>query len=220
MRSILVTALVPLALFSGAAGSHYTPQGDSVIAFDVVRGGRPLGTHIVRFEQTGDQLRVITDVDLQVRIGPITVFNYEHDAVETWQDGTLSRFQSSTRKDGEDLDVDARLDGNTWQISGTDYSGDSLTNALPVSLALSSHWNGYDVSAGEIFNTETGEAMEVEFTDLGTETVTVMGDRIEAQRIRMEGTLAVDLWYGPNGEWLRCEFEARGETVEYIRVAA
>ena len=218
MRLVLASSLIPLILVCGTAGREYAPSADSVIAFGVERAGRPLGTHIVSFSQNGSQLEVTTDIDLQVRIGPITVFNYRHDAVEYWRDGRLMQFRSTTRKDGEDLDVSARLQGSEWQISGTDYGGDSLNHSLPVSLALSSHWNGYEVTANAIFNTETGDAMAVDITDLGTERLDIMGRRLEARHIRMEGTLVVDLWYGPDGEWVRCEFEARGETVEYIRV--
>ena len=39
----------------------------------------------------------------------------------------------------------------------------------------------------------------------------------EATRIRMAGSLTVDLWYGPDGEWVKCAFEARGETITYVR---
>lgn len=220
MRHLVLILLALLTAMGGASEANdRVPSGD-VIAFDVIRGGRDLGTHIVRFEDRGDRLDVSTEIDLRVRIGPVTVFHYSHDAVETWRNGRLVAFQSTTRKDGEDLTVSARRNGESWQVEGTDYEGEPLTATLPASLVLSSHWNGYDSSAAAIFNTETGDAMEVEITDLGRETITVMGQPVEARRIRMEGSLTVDLWYGPDGEWLKCAFEARGEQVEYVRVAA
>lgn len=219
MNRILLAGLAAIPLLTLPADANNAPSGDRVIAFDVLRGGRDLGSHVVRFDHNGDRLEVTTDVDLRVAFGPLTVFNYEHDAVEIWENGELVAFRSQTRKDGEDLTVSAERNGDSWTIDGTDYEGGPLTSTLPLSLALSSHWNGYDVSADTIFNTETGEGMPVEITDLGTETLTVMGDRIEARRIRLSGSLTVDLWYGPDGEWLKCAFEARGEQVVYVRVA-
>jgi len=220
MSRTLITALIPLTLAALPAEANNAPAGDSVIAFDVLRGGRDLGTHIIRFDRQGDRLDVTTDIDLRVAFGPLTVFRYEHDAIETWEGGELVAFRSETRKDGEDLTVTAERNGTSWTINGTGYDGDPLTNTLPLTLALSSHWNGYDASSDTIFNTETGEGMPVEIEDLGTEALTVMGERIEARRIRMSGSLTVDLWYGPDGEWLKCAFEARGEQVEYVRVEA
>jgi hypothetical protein len=217
MKHVIAICLGMLTLSSNVGGD-VAPQTVDIVAFDVVRGGRPLGTHIVRFQQSGDTLQVRTDIDLGVRFGPITVFRYEHDAVETWRDGVLVGFESTTLKDGKNLAVSAQMDGDTWQINAIDMDGDTIIGELPVSLALSSHWNGYDVTAREIFNTETGTGMAVSITDLGTSTIEVMGRQVSTRHIRMEGTLTVDLWYGADGEWLRCEFEARGETVEYVRV--
>lgn len=218
-HTIFASAALLAASGFPAVANDRVPAGE-VIAFDVMRDGRDLGTHVIRFEQAGGTMQVTSDIDLRVNIGPFTVFHYSHDAVETWRGGELVAFRSSTRKDGEDLTVSARRAGDRWQIEGTDYEGEALTASLPVSLALSSHWNGYDSAASAIFNTETGNAMEVEITDLGLETITVLGEPVEARHIRIEGSLTVDLWYGPDGEWLKCEFEARGEQVEYIRVAA
>ena len=58
--------------------------------------------------------------------------------------------------------------------------------------------------------------MEVTIDDLGIETLQIQGQNIEARHLRMTGSLTVDLWYGPDGQWLKCEFEARGETVTYV----
>ena len=108
------------------------------------------------------------------------------------------------------------LEGDDLAINGMTYDEEPVSLTLPATLALSSHWRGYDPSASAIFNTESGQEMEVTIDDLGIETLQIQGQNIEARHLRMTGSLTVDLWYGPDGQWLKCEFEARGETVTYV----
>lgn len=213
----LATAMCLLPLAAATAAADYIPRTDSVIAFDVMRGDSPMGTHVIRFDRDGDRLIAETEVDLEVSFGPVIFFRYEHEAREVWIDGELVEFASRTLKDGNRLEVDAEREGDMLAIEGETYEEDPIALSLPASLALSSHWRGYDASADAIFNTETGEEMPVEIEELGTETVSVGGREIEARRIRVVGSLALDLWYGPDGEWVKCEFEARGETITYVR---
>lgn len=219
-RTLALATVAALSLTNLSEAADFVPADDDIIAFDVIRDGRQLGTHIIRFERNGDALRVVSDIDLRVGLGPVTLFRYEHDATEYWEDGELVRFESRTLKDGERLQVSAERSGDQLDIDGMNYDAEPLNVQLPAALAVSSHWRGYSTDATAIFNTETGEAMDVVITDLGTESLTLNNQSITAQRFRMEGTLTVDLWYGPDGEWVKCEFEARGETVVYIRTDA
>jgi len=52
-------------------------------------------------------------------------------------------------------------------------------------------------------------------TDMGRESFDVGGTQIQAQRIRVQGTLTVDLWYDTSGRWVGCSFTARGQNVTY-----
>lgn len=215
MRHLTVLLALPL-LSVPAAATDYAPQADTVIAFDVIRGDSPMGTHTIRFERAGERLTATTEVDLRVRFGPVTFFRYTHEAREVWDGDRLVSFTSETLKDGNNLEVQAERSGDSLSIDGMTYDEQPVSLTLPASLALSSHWRGYDPSATVIFNTESGQEMEVVIDDLGTETITVRGEAIEAHRLRMAGSLTVDLWYGPDGQWVKCEFEARGETITYV----
>ena len=217
MKRLMISALMLPFMAGPAMATDFAPQSGSVIAFDVMRGDSPMGTHTITFERDGDRLVATTDVDLRVSFGPVTFFRYEHEAREVWMGDRLVSFTSETFKDGNDLEVEAERDGDELAIDGMTSEEEPVSLTLPASLALSSHWRGYDPTASVIFNTETGQEMEVEIEELGTESITVMGREIEATRIRMAGSLTVDLWYGPDGEWVKCAFEARGETITYVR---
>lgn len=218
MKTILTSCLMAVSLLAPAGATDLAAIPSSgAIEFDVYRGDNHFGTHILRFEQEGDVMRVVADVDLHVRIGPLTVFRYEHDSTETYLNGQLTRLEAETLKDGERLIVDLRRSGPVFTGRGTDTEGNALEIALPASLLPSSHWRGYSPDQQVILNTETGEEMPVTISDMGTQTLTIDGRAVDTTHIRIEGSLTLDLWYGPDGEWLRCQFSARGQDITYVR---
>ncbi|WP_421791660.1 DUF6134 family protein [Hyphobacterium sp.] len=218
-KSLLASLAVAFVALPGAAPAidrAAIPASNS-IEFDVYRGNSRFGSHILRFEEQGDQLRVVSDVDLRVRIGPITAFRYEHDSVEIYQDGELVSIEASTLKDGERLIVDIDRNGTQLVGRGTNAEGEPVDISHPLSLMPSSHWQGYSTGLSSVLNTETGEEMPVTVTELGTETLEINRQSVEARRVRLEGSLTLDLWYSAEGEWLRCQFSARGQDITYIR---
>lgn len=218
MRIILTSAMLIAALASPALAANREAVPDTgTIAFDVFRGDSRFGTHILRFEENGDELRVTTDVELRVRIGPLTVFRYEHDAVEVYEGGRLTRIDSTTLKDGEQLSVSLSRNGDVFSGQGFDEEGNRQPVSLPASLMPSSHWAGYAPGLDTVINTETGREMPVTITELGMTNIEVGGRQIEARHIRLEGSLTLDLWYDANGEWVRSLFSARGQDITYVR---
>ncbi|MGY6533521.1 DUF6134 family protein [Glycocaulis sp.] len=195
------------------------PRDGQVIAFDVYRGNSSFGTHEVRFERNGDELVANIEVRLRAGFGPVTVFRYEHDATERWNNGELVEKTARTLKDGNTYRVEARRNGRALEVDGVLPGGEAHEEEFPFNVTPSSHWRGYEPDLDRILNTEHGDAMEVRITDLGMDEIEADGTTIQARRIRLEGTLTVDLWYDENGFWAGCEFEARGQQIRYVRRA-
>jgi hypothetical protein len=70
-----------------------------------------------------------------------------------------------------------------------------------------------------MLDTETGGPMAVRVTEHGWESLDIGGRPVRAERVRVQGRIAVDLWYDERGRWVGCRFTARGQTIEY-RVAS
>ena len=197
LRLLATACLTVLSLVQPARAE--TPRD---LAFDVYRNGSAFGEHVVRFDDRADgSLQVMVDIALRVGFGPLTVFRYEHEAEEIWVDEDLVSLSASTLKDGERVRV--RL-----------TRGDPRNEAL-VDLIPSSHWSGYPPGLPAVLNTETGEPMPVEIEELGIETIRTQAGQIEARRIRMTGSVVVDLWYDLDGRWVGCAFSVRGQDIEY-----
>jgi len=220
-NTVLLAATLAIAVLASPAFASIPadPQGGETIRFDVYRGNSEFGTHEVRFSREGDELLAEISVRLRAGIGPVTVFRYEHDSTERWRDGQLVALEGETLKDGERFPVEAALNGSGIVSEGVLPEGEAHTEELPRDIIPSSHWRGYAENLSEILNTEHGDSMDVRITDMGMEEIEADGGTIQARRIRLEGTLTVDLWYDENGYWAGCAFEARDQNIRYVRQA-
>lgn len=189
----------------------WQPYDGAKINFDVLRKGKPFGTHAVTFDVLGDgSFTATTDVDLQVKIGPFTAFQYTLDSVETWRGNQLVSLKGKTNDDGKKSFVSAELNTNELEISGSAFSGTIATGIIP-----SSHWNKKQVQSDQMLSTESGEILSMQIVPKGRESVLIAGQTIEADRYLLDSDIDIDLWYDDLGRWVKLTFEARGQTIEY-----
>ncbi|MFW5661627.1 MAG: DUF6134 family protein, partial [Oceanicaulis sp.] len=152
-------------------------------------------------------------------LGSITAFRYEHDNTERWRDGNLVSLTARTLKDGETYEVSASLEGDALVVDGMTEAGESFTESYSPSLLPSSHWHGYPADVSAILNTEFGDRMDVTVSHIGETEIEGDGGMIAVDHYRLEGSLTVELYYDGNGRWAGCEFDARGQSVRYVRRA-
>ncbi len=184
----------------------------AVIDFTVLRKGKPFGRHVLTFERGADgALQVTTDVDLQVRIGPITAFKYRLDSVEEWVDGQLVALNGKSNNDGRKGKVLAARDDDNLIVDGSKFEG-----ALPLGTIPSSHWNRLQVYQNQMLSTETGEVLDIEVEIIGDDSVTVGDQQVDATHYRLTSDLTVDLWYDQQSRWVKLAFDVRGQSIEYV----
>lgn len=184
----------------------------AVINFSVLRKGKPFGRHILTFDRDeNDKLTVTTDVDLRVKIGPITAFRYRLDSVEEWVDGQLSSLNGTSNSDGRKSKIAAETFYDELKVESTSFKG-----TLPSTIIPSSHWNRLQVYQDRMLSTETGEVLDIEVETIGEDTVIVNGQEIAATHYRLQSDLTVDLWYDDQSRWVKLAFQVRGQDIEYV----
>ncbi|MEL6665866.1 MAG: DUF6134 family protein [Pseudomonadota bacterium] len=184
----------------------------AVIDFTVLRKGKPFGAHKLSFERAENgELTVTTDVDLQVKFGPITAFKYRLDSVENWIDGKLVSLSGKSNNDGRKGEVVAEVEDDQLVVDGTKFDG-----ALPLTTIPSSHWNRLQVYQGQMLSTETGEVLDIQVETLGEDVVQVNGQDVDATHYRLKSDITVDLWYDNQSRWVKLAFEVRGQNIEYV----
>ena len=209
-RTVLLGGLAGLA--GATLASPVRASGDS-IAFDVVREGQSIGSHRLRFDQTGGEVAVDIAIDLEVRFAWVPVFRYGHVNREIWRDGRLQRLDSRTHDDGRDHAVTARqVDGRLL------VDGDDGQIEVEPSVLTTSYWHPASMMQQRLLDTQRGRLAEVSTQLAGSDRLAVAGRQIVATRYDVLGDLTMTTWYGPEGQWSGLAFEARGSTITYRAV--
>jgi hypothetical protein len=193
-------------------GLVWTPRDGDVIRFDVLRQGKPFGTHEVKFDVLPDgTIEAHTYVKLRAGFGPIPLYRYDLQATERWQDGRLIGLEGEVYKDGKEGSVTAQADGDGIDIDGTGYDGTASAGIVPAS-----HWNIAQTQARVLLSSENGQLIDVSVRPEGREKLEIAGESVEANKFLLDSDIDVTLWYDDAGRWLKLSFSARGQEIDYI----
>ncbi len=191
--------------------SAWQPRDGEQLYFDVYRDGGKFGRHVVTFHRSGDELKVDSDIELRVDLGPLNVFHYIHTVAETWDAGRLEQVRSKTRKDGKWMQLAADDTANGLSVVGKAFKGVEPGPVIP-----STHWNIAEMRQPAMFSTETGEMLPMKVIDQGIEKVRVGASQIDARRYLVKSQMDVTFWYDAAGRWVKCAFATQGSKVEYV----
>lgn len=211
MRALVGLALAGGLMLAPAVVAQQAPPRE--LAFAVERDGAPFGTHRLSFSGSADALTVDIAIDLKVDFGPLTVFRYTHRNREAWQNGRLARIETRTNDDGDPFTVLGRASPAGFQLDQGEAAG-----LLPKDILPTSYWHRAALDRDLWLDTQSGRLRKVTIQRIGEEMISVAGETEKANRYRVSGDLAMDLWYLPNGEWAGLEFKARGSTIRYRRI--
>jgi hypothetical protein len=113
------------------------------LAFVVVREGREVGTHTVRFRAEAGLLRARSEVRIVVRLAGIPVFRYSHDTEEAWRGDRLVALDSRLDNNGRPGLCEARAEAAGLRLRGT--AGEAL---LPPIAAPLTWWRAATFAGG------------------------------------------------------------------------
>ncbi len=199
----MLLATPSLAAFGEDAGEY---------TFTVLRDGDPVGRHRFTYEREGDRIEIDEATDIEVKFAAIPLYTFEHEAHQLWQDGRAVRIDATTDDNGEELDITVRdtAQGYVRTVNGRVDRFDDNTAVLVF-------WNKDMLGHDSFLSAVEDKTLEVSFEDLGAETITVAGQKIEAQHYRMVGDEDRDLWFDPDGHIAKVAFRRYGADIEYVR---
>jgi Family of unknown function (DUF6134) len=191
--------LIFCLLIAGAGPLQAEPQQWS---FRVFLDDKPIGTHVftLRVQETVRELR--SEANFSVTFLGLTLYRYEHLAVERWQGDCLLSLEARTNDDGVRKNVQARLEGASLIV---DANG--RQEQLPGCLKTFAYWNPALLAADRLLNAQTGRLEKVSIQAQGPDQITnAKGRPSQANRFQISGPeQPITLWYDAASRWVGLE---------------
>ena len=206
-----------LALLTAAAlpGAVRAAQPDD-IHFDVHVAGSKVGHHSLSFTPgpDADQMTVRVDVRIRVRLFFVTVFDYTQTTEEVWQGDRLVSFTSTTI-DGDNRDEVTAVQGaEGLEVTSLRFGNRTLPADTWPSTAF---WRQDAVQRSQFLDAARGDIRKVAITELDLEFIDALEKRHLARRYHADTSRDFDVWYGPDGSWLKLQWSGYGMTADYRR---
>lgn len=183
----LLLAATPCAAWAAPASS---------LRFLVYRSGARVGEQVMRFSPSGEAMTVTADASIVIRLGPVVLVRYSHQARETWRGGRFERLQTATSSNGKRERVIAEREAGGVTIE----TASGLLRA-PGEASPFTHWNR-KAFAGPMFNPQTGRLLKVSAVSRGADKAArANGEAVAATRWAVRGEAEIDDWYDEAGTW-------------------
>ena len=182
--------------------------------FKVFLDQREIGFHDFRVSTLGEQLRMETTAEFDVKILFFNAYRYRHRNVELWDSDCLTSLNSSTDANGDDFMISGAVNDGRFIVS----DGDD-TESLPPCIQSFAYWNPKFLDATNLLNSQTGklESVSIDFED--EDVVQVNGTGINAHRYVIKAKdAAITLWYASaDARWLALQsIDDNGRTIRYV----
>lgn len=185
------------------------------LSFDVYLDDKKIGLHEVRISEEGDEKHVAVQANMQVNLLFITLFRYEHEAKERWQQGCIAELNTKTLDDGEYLEVTGvRLDKGLKVISNQE------SKVIDDCVRTFAYWDPQLLSSNYLLNTQNGkyESAELILEDEQPFTFNGMTYGQKRYRLNVGEDVVIQLWYDLDNSWQALEtMVAGGRKLRYLR---
>lgn len=193
-----------------APGSALAAASANPLTFDVVWSGDVIGAHVVRFENSENELRVNTTIDLTVKVLWITAFRYLHNSTEVWRDGRLVSFESETVDNGRTDTVNGKARDGSFEVTGR-----RGTLMAPADIIPGTFWNPEIVSRDVVLDPKKGTLESQVVHGHDRVRIEVGGRPRTVTRYRLDTILNGAIDYDDEGRWSGGWFKKKGGRVHY-----
>jgi len=204
-RHAIVAAAGAWSALAAAAGAP--PADASQWTFRVLLDGTPIGEH--RFSATpsadGLERTLLSEATFAVRWLGVTLYRYQHRAVERWRGDCLVTLAADTDDNGQRTRVTAALRGDLFEVSAP-----APQNARGCVMSFA-YWNPALRSQQRLLNSQTGRIEPVRITPIGAATLDLGERAVDATGWRIAGLpQPIDVWYSPQGDWIGLDTRVDG----------
>ncbi len=188
------------------------PITEKKVIFDIIRKKKVIGQHEIEFLKEDDILKVITNINIDVKILFFPAYNFSHNSVEFWHENKFIGIDAYTDFEDE----------REYFIKGEDSQGFFIASGMDGNLELSidilpsNFWNIKILKEKEIFDTQKGIVRKIKVKDEGFEKIEIDNKKIECKKFTLNASSnpkdkgpfpEYTLWYNKNDELMKFKFK-------------
>ena len=169
--------------------------------FDVYLDKTRIGQHTFKLSEANE---LVSQAKFNVKVLFINAYQYNHSAVEQWQDGCLKSLEASTLENDVATKVKGSADSDRFVV---DDGKEQKT--LPACAMTFAYWSQKMLQQTKLLNPQNAEWLDTKIIKTGSEMLDVKGQKVEALRYKLNASLAgkpklnIDLWYrADNHDWV------------------
>lgn len=206
------------SLFTAAHAETYTAAQTATLsptsaqtgtyAYQVLRDGEVVGEQRNDFERRGDELRVVTDVRINITLLGLNIYDFTQRIEESWQNGQLMSLVSIAVDDGDTRNVKLVREGD--RLVGN-YDGKKRD--LPGTLVPSTLWNSAVVEHSSVLETTKGRERTFIVEQKGIEQVKLPIGTVKARHFVFTGNFRREAWYDESGVLVAAQMEAKDGSI-------
>lgn len=183
--------------------------------FDVYLDKTKIGQHSFKLNQ-GQEL--VSQAKFNVKLLFINAYDYQHQAVENWQNNCLKQLEAHTVENSAVIQVKGELQDNQFVVeNGKDKQ---VLPSCPMTFA---YWNQKILEQSKLLNPQNAEWLDTKVSKIGNELLEVKGKKIETTRYKLNASLNgkpklnIDLWYDTSShDWVGLKsITPEGYTIYY-----
>lgn len=184
-------------------------------AFDVYLDKTKIGQHTFKLNNAQE---LVSQAKFNVKVLFINAYQYQHKAVENWQNSCLKNLEANTVENDITTKVKGQLsDGNFVVENGAEKQ------SLPSCAMTFAYWNQKILQQSKLLNPQNAEWLDTKISKVGTEMLDVKGKKVETTRYKLDASLNgkpkldIELWYeNGSNDWVALKsITPEGYTINY-----
>ena len=209
-RLRLAAAIAAALLLAATHSEAVTPPGTYTYAVKHPQHG-DIGTYTNRVQRNGDTVTVDTDVRIQVKVAFVPVYRLEADRREEWKGGRLTSYSSVTRKNGDEIRVTGRAEGDKFVIEGP-----SGRIVAPADVVPMNPWNLDITKADVVMASESGKIYDARLTGRNEATLVIGDQQVPTKHFEVAADTKHELWFDPQGRVVQFATVDDGKKVSFV----
>ena len=211
LRSLrLAAALAVTLLIAAQPAAALPPPGTYTYTVRHSEHG-DIGTYTNRVQRNGDSIAVDTSVRIQVKVAFVSVYRLEADRREEWRGGRLTSYSSVTRKNGEEIRVTGRAEGDKFVI---DAPSGRIT--APADVVPMNPWSMDITKADVVMASESGKIYDARLTGRNQMTLVLGDQQVPTQHFEVAADTKHELWFDPQGRVVQFATLDDGKKVSFV----